>query len=262
MRLKTKAINIATLLLEVTEQNEFPIDLNPICKEMHIHTVQRDEGSPFLSELCPDPKGFVVRIQDQLEGVRLRAALAHEIGHTLFYDTTRFPPVRIFKNVHSHSQTDKQEWISWDFARELMLPQKLIEQTSLHRMSPSIAELVKVADSSEVSVDMLLHRLIRDLGIWQNCTMFVCDIDNTIGKIGKIGLYRGRRFPKFPLSGPNGLLTSKESQALFLQLSTKQELEGFLRFEDYDIWVSLREYVARRTRVVGALEIPSLSRND
>jgi hypothetical protein len=259
LRLKTKARNIATLLLEVTEQNEFPIDLNPICKEMHIHTIQRDDGSPFVSELCPDPKGFVIRIQDQLGGVRLRAALAHEIGHTLFYDTTQFPPVQIFRSTHSHSKADKQEWISWDFARELILPQKLIEQILLHQIYPSVSELMSISKRCEVSIDMLLHRIIRDLSIWQNCTMFICDIDSTRDKIGQTRVYRGRRFPKFRLMGSNGLLNSKEFQTFVQQLNQTQKLEQGLQFEGYDIWVSLNKYGARHTRVVGVLEIPALS---
>ena len=257
LRLKAEAREIAELILESTGQHELPTDLNAACKEMNVHTVQFVEGLQFESELKPDKRGFTVEIDGCVTGVRRRAAIAHEIGHTLFYDIAKMPPRPILMNGQPHSKMDKQEWLSLDFARELLLPQKLVEKLALSNRCLSIEKILNISKKCDVSVDMLLHRFVYDLDIWQNCAIIISEMNQD--SVSKFRLYRGRRFPKFRLLGPIGMIKSKEFQALIAELENTPNLERSVEFLGFQLWVSMTKYGRAHPRVLGVLEVPALS---
>jgi Zn-dependent peptidase ImmA (M78 family) len=256
LRLKVTAREVASLLIGITGQSEMPINLEPICRKMLIHAIVDQDNSLFLSELIPDHSGFVVRVSREARGGRRSAAIAHEIGHTLFYDTTKFPPIRIL-NKACHSSIDKQEWISWDFARELLLPSKLIIQKLCQTRFPSVKKLCELAEEWRVSVDLLCHRIIHDLGIWGNCVLFTSNLEKNSTNKKSIRIYRGKEFPKFRLLGNKGLLTASDEFAkLVAKLQRMEVVEEILEFSRFRIWVELVRFSSFHTRLAGVLEIP------
>lgn len=261
LRLKEVAIKIASLLVESTGQQELPIDLKPICKKMLIHTIVPDKSlSSYTAELTPDANGFTIRISDREAIIRRRVAIAHEIGHTLFYDTRKLPPIRIFAGTPRSPRTDKEEWLSWDFARELLLPRMLVEDKLKQESTPSAQKIIRFARNWWVSVELLCHRVIRDLRIWKNCAIFTFDlVENRIDR-ATIRTYRGQEFPQLRFSGQVGLLTSSSEFAKLMSRFQKLKLlECPLEYLDYEMWVQLFRYPEVPSRVVGVLEIPALT---
>lgn len=265
LRIKTAARKVARLLVEATGQKKLPINLNPICQKMLIHSLIPDTGlSPYVSELIPDASGFTIKISEKERGIRRRSAIAHEIGHTLFYDTTKLPPARIFRVMLHRPQMDKEEWISWDFARELLLPTELVEQELSQIRFPSAKKILEFAGKWEVSVELLCHRVIRDLGIWRNCVMFTFGLEKNGIDERTIRIYRGKKFPRFRLLGREGLFcSSKEFSTLVKQLEKSEALEKSIEWVGLQMWVQLIKYSRLWPRVFGILEIPAIaSRQD
>jgi hypothetical protein len=259
LRLKKTATKIAELLVEATGQQKLPIDLEPIRKRMLVHTVVEDPNlSAFVSELCPDSCGFEIKIAGKERGIRVRAAIAHEIGHTLFYDTTRLPPIRIFPNTLRTPRMDKQEWISWDFARELLLPRKLVCDTPLPNGLPSAEKMVRYAKKWRVSVAFTCHRIIRDLGLWKNSVMFTFSLRENRMDLPTVRVYRGKAFPRFRLLGREGLVTSSEFARLVGKLQELETLDDCFDWQDTLMWVQFSKYSTSPPRVVGVIELPSL----
>lgn len=262
-RVKNEASKIANLLIEVTNQHKLPIDLSCICEKMLIHTILKDQPlSSFSAELIPDERGFILKLGKMDNKARKRATIAHEIGHTLFYDTKRLPPFRILRYRPHASHLDKEEWIAWDFARELLLPKALfIKELASTMYSASTSGIVRLARAFEVSVELFCRRAILDLNFWDPCTLFICDIEAERLCIGSAKIYRTKSFPKFSLKGPKGLLNvSSELKEIIKRTcdARSKSDSGFIEFEGIPLWIQLLRYSGYPQRILGLLELPPI----
>lgn len=78
------------------------------------------------SQLTPVTGGFMITVKRAV-GSRSVFSLAHEIGHTFFYDTEPSTPVRLQRDMGS----DAEEKLCDIFAAELLMPQQIFRKDAL-----------------------------------------------------------------------------------------------------------------------------------
>jgi hypothetical protein len=163
--LGTLAVSIAADMRAATGQQASPIWLKPILDMRGGRLVvvpYREEGT-----LVPCESGFEVRVQAGTALTRVRATVAHELGHTLFYDPASKPCRRILARTQIHAQ--REEILCWDFARELLLPREMF--VSEAKPVPSPDEVLRVAQKFRVSTHLVCRRAFYDTRIWQNAVV-------------------------------------------------------------------------------------------
>lgn len=150
-------------------------------------------------------EGFTIRIDRRLlnKTTRLRSTMAHELMHTIFYDTQQLPPVKIGFREPSRKDYFMEEDLCYYLARQLLMPDfSLIElmgdKTQLR--SVSLTNLRTVKEIYKVSSDLVAFRLISDLGLWN--AMFIKSVrmnslfKTAVVKNKKNNLYRSIQTPK------------------------------------------------------------------
>jgi hypothetical protein len=160
--LRELATSISGALRSATGQQAAPVMLKPMLQLQGGRLVlvrYREEGA-----LIPCQSGFEVRVQIGTPPTRLRATVAHELGHTLFYDGARRPPVRVL--ARSEEYRMREEVLCWDFARELLLPRGLFESEA--KTIPSPEEVIRLGRKFCVSTHLVCRRAFYDTRIWEN----------------------------------------------------------------------------------------------
>jgi len=126
--------------------------------------VQIDDDA-YSGRLRVTDDGFVVEAKAGPLN-RIRFTLAHEIGHTLFYDLDSRPPQRV---IYGEAPRDEEQFCNW-FASELLMPRALVRnhletcQAAEPALSPTGA-IVRLADIFRVSPRAMGRRLVEDLGL-------------------------------------------------------------------------------------------------
>lgn len=95
---------------------------------------------------------------------RQRLSIAHEIGHTFFYELNDSPPVRIIARKSSGTISRKEEDICKTFARELLMPRQLVHEelnTLSHKSGLDL--ILHLAQTFAVSCEVATIRLLWDL---------------------------------------------------------------------------------------------------
>lgn len=221
--IKKNCLKISEELLIQTHQNKIPIHLDKIAELRKIHEIQyldtaaNHSNFDFQGEIVPDDKGFTVRLNSNHSHVRNRATLAHEIGHTLFYDTSKLPPRKIYT-----SNDSKEEWMCWDFARFLLMPEWSISEIK-YEEKPDLKLICKTANALEVSVEILLKRIRWDFKLWEDFTIFVGNFVN--GKFIVSTVHKGNSHNKITIKGKYSLLNDSKIDTfiyfLFIQNQVK-----------------------------------------
>ena len=191
-------LNQAAVLLLKTRQRKPPFNPFAILQLRKIHTVtwvNADKGREE-ARLIPDEDGFRIVLRrpenaqftsnEELQRhIRVRTTLAHEIGHTYFYDLSERPPSRgpeRYQMLSSRSRIvrEKEEWWCFDFARELLLPGFSVRRFCQGLdVDPSLNTALKLRKTFNVSWDLLLRRLVYDLRIWKTCAIFRLRFDGS-----------------------------------------------------------------------------------
>lgn len=221
--IKEKCLQITDELIIQTHQNKVPISLDKIAEIRKIHDIQyldtatNHSNFDFQGEIVPDDKGFTVRLNSNHSDVRNRATLAHEIGHTLFYDTSKSPPRKIYT-----SDDSKEEWICWDFASFLLIPEWSILEIK-YEEKPDLKLICKTANALEVSVELFLRRIRWDFNLWEDFTIFVGNFVN--GKFIVSNVHKGNSHNKITIKGKYSLLDDSKIDTfiyfLFIQNQVK-----------------------------------------
>lgn len=102
--------------------------------------------------------GLVIRVRDT-SSARGRFTVAHEIGHSFFYDLDGARPLA------RTSFGAKEEGWCHVFARCLLMPRLWLEAVTQHIDDPSLMKLFLLADAYRVSPEAMAWRL-QDLGTW------------------------------------------------------------------------------------------------
>lgn len=221
--IKEKCLKISEEFLIQTHQNKIPIHLDKIAELRKIHEIQYLDTATnysnfdFQGEIVPDDKGFTVRLNSNHSHVRNRATLAHEIGHTLFYDTSKSPPRKIYT-----SNDSKEEWMCWDFARFLLIPEWSISEIK-YEEKPDLKLICKTANALEVSAEIFLRRVRWDFNLWEDFTIFVGNFVN--GKFIVSTVHKGKSHNKITIKGKYSLLNDNKIDTfiyfLFIQNQVK-----------------------------------------
>jgi len=173
-------------LLKQTNQN-VPLDLEPISLLRRIRSIVETELS-VDAILVPEIGGFMIKVNKDLHPFKKRYAIAHEIGHTFFFNIEDDPPRREFQYQKSNYWV--QEEFACAIAREILVPRfSLIPLVENEHIQPSVNALRYLSSLYQVSFDVLRLRLINDLSLW-NCAI----LKSTVAE-GKI-LTKGRDISK------------------------------------------------------------------
>ena len=171
------AESIANELLSTVREPGPPVSVEPLLAARRVAAVRRIRGGrrsrmPQDGRLLVTDHGFAVEVKSGPE-TRVRFTLAHEIGHTVFYDLDTSPPQRL---VPGGTPKDEERFCNL-FAAELLMPRGLV-QTELNKVrrggdepaSPTAA-IVRLAQSFRVSIEAMARRLVEDLGVLEGIAL-------------------------------------------------------------------------------------------
>lgn len=206
-------------VLRAASQTNFPIDVKAIAAIRNAD-VQFTELTSCKSLLLPKKGGFVIKVDKLLPIFKMRVAIAHEIGHTFFYDTSLNTPQRVY------GSKDADYWIehgiAFEIAREILLPKAMIgDLIAKTFLVPSIESIADLSKKCEVSYDILRLRLVSDLNLW-DCTIFRSKIEKDNIKTLKRDISKGESFGGLRIPqviGPN----SKGYERLYEVLSNNSQ---------------------------------------
>ena len=191
--IKSAFVNIVTLLLNASDQHRPPYDLEKIGRLLRVHTIEESE-MVHHGELTPDYRGFTLRLQRSAPQASHRTTLAHELGHALFYDLGQSPPSRAARSATLHASEDKEEWLCFDFARELLMPASIAsESLQTSEKVPSLNELRSFCDLFGVSLTLACRRIFRDLRAWPNAMIFIAEWDGLNRSWKPVEIFKGRQ---------------------------------------------------------------------
>lgn len=174
-RLKLGLEDWAENTIEQSCQEGVRVDPEKICSKLvgiRVVIEYKPTGSSHYGELLPVAGGFQVAIDSQSGASRKRFALAHEIGHMLFFSWTAPIPVQPFRS----SRYWVQEGYASEVARMLLVPRRLIlERLSREPREPNLTTFFVLSRVFDVSTEVLRRRLITDLKTW-DCMLFTSKI--------------------------------------------------------------------------------------
>ena len=168
--LRAIANDIASDFLAIARQVGPPVDATAIFRVRKIRrwrTLETAvdgrigvEGDGFVIETGPGPQ------------VRRRFTLAHEIGHTIFFDLNGPMPHRML----SGARPEEEEAFCNMFASELLMPGDWIfsalekgSDDARYRCPPIVIQ--NLAETFQVSRRAMARRLVEDLGVLQGIAM-------------------------------------------------------------------------------------------
>jgi IrrE N-terminal-like domain len=151
-------------LLQLTKQQGPRVDLRSIARARKV-TVEVRSGriGHETGQLFPELEGFRAIIYDppHLSG-RWRFTLAHEIGHTFFFDSECSPPTRL------STWNPDEESICDIFAAALLMPKAFVEPLF---EKPKQESFLKKLNSAALKLDVTHHamarRIARDFQQWK-----------------------------------------------------------------------------------------------
>lgn len=166
---------VASDLLTQTLQNSPPIQFAPIFRLRGIVPRLWKTKQAIENSLLPDANlnaingGFELRFRSNPRRPgRVRFSIAHEIGHTFFFDKTFDPPRK--RSMWKGLEQD-EERLCDIFASELLMPEEMVRNLFYVGKEPSLNLLVDLCRKFQVSYEAMSHRLIGDLQIWDAIVM-------------------------------------------------------------------------------------------
>ncbi|MCG2777905.1 MAG: ImmA/IrrE family metallo-endopeptidase [Desulfobacterales bacterium] len=157
----------AKKLLHASKQDSLPIDVNAIFPYRRIEpSITFDRNLKYSARLITTNHGFQIIVNERLnessmQGV-LRFTIAHEIGHTYFYDLEETPPSR----YPWLSSLDKSEEMICDlFASALLIPDNMIT-SRYQKENLFLHNLQKLSGDFQVSYSAMAMKIIFHLSIW------------------------------------------------------------------------------------------------
>jgi Zn-dependent peptidase ImmA (M78 family) len=161
--------NIAKELLSSTNQTHPPINVNSILPIRHVNvctvTKMYKDG-----RIRPSTDGFIIEIAPSPQK-RQRFTLAHEIGHTYFYDLKPSPPQRIL-----YDDSKDEETFCNLFASEILMPAHMV-QAELKQLESNDGKLSpldyfdRLVRKFNVSIEAMTRRLIEDLELFHGIAL-------------------------------------------------------------------------------------------
>jgi hypothetical protein len=134
--------------------------------------------------------GFQVTVDSRASLPRRRFALAHEIGHMLFFDWTTSVPRQPFRS----SRYWVQEGYALEIGRMLLTPRRMLaDWIERYQLEPDLGTFLALCQKFDVSSDVMRRRLIGDLGVW-DCIIFTSKIAEGEVATKSVDVSKGPRF--------------------------------------------------------------------
>lgn len=210
-QLKQRLEDWATEVVSQSGQSRPPMDLERLIRMLEgirVSIRREPTGTSHYGELTPVAGGFRVTIDPTTGRVRERFALAHEIGHMLFFDWDPPIPRQSFRS----SRYWVQEGYANEIARMLLVPRQVIAiEIESRQIAPSLSSFLEFCHLFEVSTDVMRRRLISDLQLW-DCMIFSSHMTGEHIVTNPSGTSRGQSFAR--LSIPRTLGNDAWSTAL------------------------------------------------
>jgi hypothetical protein len=181
---KQGILQAASYLREEAGQTSAPVMLENIERLRGIQKkIVYDAEGASGAILEPASGGFIIRLGKGQGSVRRRFGIAHEIGHTFFYNLDYDPPIKIFPRERSRLLIDKKEEdICNAFARELLMPRELVQQDIASLSDRDLKMVIGLAAKYVVSPEVAARRLILDLTEFKNSILLFKEPMLTRGK--------------------------------------------------------------------------------
>jgi IrrE N-terminal-like domain len=258
----------ATQILAQTNQVSPPISLREILKQKAI-------AARFVPDLDVEARldlrgdRFSILLHPRLRRYRNRArfTVAHELGHTLFYDLDARPPRKMIPKGY---QNRFEESLCNSFAGELLIPfdyvSRLCEQFEEKSELEKAWLLSRIATDCEVAQQVAAFHLVRTLGWWKSILVFTARVgkggpgtDSDVARRiiwswyppeldGRLYLpgyssKSGKTFPKLRINEFDVAVTSSTAHSQLLRVSSKSLKVGNLSKtaarlgEEVDVWL-------------------------
>ncbi|MCD4704772.1 ImmA/IrrE family metallo-endopeptidase [bacterium] len=238
--IKILMCEIADSLRKQAGQNRIPINLNEILELRKVNDLILEKSRfNFQGELIPKREGFSVILNSEHNQTRKRTTLAHEIGHTLFFDISVMPPKRMI------TYSKSEEWLCYDFGRCLLMPSEFVKKyVSIYKQTPTPQKIIDLTNLFEVSKNVLLMRITRDFQLWKDTTIFLVEVNKNKLKVNKQSSHKGTRHT-FTIDGKNGLIHHEKIKSFIqlLQINQKiQEIDETFSFKNNSYRIEMFRY--------------------
>jgi hypothetical protein len=227
-------------ILSTAAQTSLPVDVVAVAR-LRKAEVKLLKLSSCKSLLLPRNGGFTIKVDSDLPLFKERVAIAHELGHTFFYDLSLDPPQRVYS--YKGSKYWEEHGFAFEIAREILLPtaifEKLVRSSYQHASLRALRELSK---KCEVSYDILRLKLVNDLKLW-DCVIFRSEVKGEEVRtkrrdISKGQSYRNLHIPQLMCSETKGF---GELCNAILSVMEKKTVENdvLVQKEKYGLQVAL-----------------------
>lgn len=173
---------------QTKQQNTIRIDLESILKIRKIKKpIKREEKLGCIIKLVPIKNGFNLVVDKSFIGKyqrqNWRYSIAHEIGHTFFFDLEQSIPKRLPGLGFADSSEEK---LCDLFAAELLMDENLVLEQFNSLSDRTILEILKIlANKFDVSFSSMSLRLIGILNTWQGIILVTKWLPKEVKKAGK-----------------------------------------------------------------------------
>lgn len=149
-------------LISMTDQTKPPFAPEKIAQYRKIKCIVSDETLAHREAiLIPQDDGFIIKFNPKKPNVRVRFSLAHEIGHTYFFDLNTRPPQKFYSMVSSLYWVE--EGYACEIAREILAPEPHLSTITTQICEyPSIHALIQLQKNFNISYEVLIKRLLYD----------------------------------------------------------------------------------------------------
>lgn len=127
--------------------------------------------------LLPNKENFTIVVSESLKNnpLRLRTTIAHELGHTFFYDINSCPIKCYFPNINTPFRKERgvegreryvwEDWegFAFEIGRNILIPYPLLVRNL--SSETSVSSFLKLKNTFKVTSSILARRLVHD-GFW------------------------------------------------------------------------------------------------
>lgn len=174
---KALLLEVADILAEM-HGHPPPVELTNVCRRLGISLVDSHyENRSFEAILLPEKGGLTVSLKRKCAAgktynLRERFTIAHEIGHSMFYDNNRRPPVRLVPGSMSPQSKSfvREEQLCNSFAAALLVP--IHSRSQVCTMAPCFASLTELSSHFLVSREVLIRRIKYDFCAWRGVAFY------------------------------------------------------------------------------------------
>jgi len=197
--IKKRIFNDIRELISTSGQTNPPFVPEKIAHYRKIKSIIADKTLKHREAiLTPKDDGFIIKFNPTKPRVRVRFSIAHEIGHTYFFDLNANPPQKFYSVISSRYWVE--EGYAYEIAREILAPEPYVSAITTQICEyPSIHALIRLQKVFDVSYDVLIKRLLYDSHLWNanfwgknlwNAIIMTADVSATDDDVTNLKVHR------------------------------------------------------------------------